>query len=159
LEDVKENEILILGIGNPLCGDDGAGIRLAEIIAEGELPQGVQIEQAGLPGLGLPTWLEGRATVILLDAVEMGLAPGDWRRLEWGQVDFAMQEGALSLHQPDLSSGLALAQALSLIPERLEIYAIQPGTTEPGAAMSAEVSAILPGLADIILDELSELGS
>ena len=159
LDRTVRSEVLILGVGNVLCGDDGAGIRLAELLIERPLPKGVHVEQAGLPGLGLPSWLDGHPTVILLDAVEMGCFPGEWRRFEWGQVNFASQEQALSLHQPDLSSGLALAEALELIPERLVIYAIQPETTKPGASMSAEVGAALPGLADIIVDELSKLGS
>lgn len=148
-----EQETLILGIGNPLCGDDSAGLRVVELLAERDLPPSVQVQDAGLPGWGLPCWLEGWRSVILVDAVEMGMQAGCWRRFRPEEVKLWLQDGSLSLHQPDLACGLALAQALELLPERLYIYGVQPAQISPGAPLSPEVEACLPGLADqIILD-------
>jgi hydrogenase maturation protease len=146
-------ETLILGVGNPLYGDDGAGPRLVEMLAEGGLPPNVQVQDAGLPGWGLPTWLEGWSRVCLVDAVDMGLEPGSWRRFRPEEVKLWLQDESLSLHQPDLACGLALAQALDVLPENLCLYGIQPAQTEPGASLSRQVSDGLRGLADqIILD-------
>ncbi len=148
-----EQETLILGIGNPLCGDDSVGPRLVELLSERDLPPGVQVRDAGLPGWGLPCWLEGWRSVILVDAVEMGTQAGCWRRFRPEEVKLWLQDGSLSLHQPDLACGLALAQALELLPERLYIYGVQPAQTSPGTPLSPQVEACLPGLADqIILD-------
>lgn len=152
-EDLRPGDTLILGVGNTLCGDDSVGPRLVEILAERALPPGVLVQDAGLPGWGLPTWLEGWRSVFLVDAVDMGLAAGCWRRFQLEEVKLWMQDENLSLHQPDLACGLALAQALNLLPERLYLYGIQPAQTEPGTPLSPQVSACLPGLADqIILD-------
>lgn len=152
-EDQPQGETLILGVGNTLCGDDSVGPRLIELLAERELPPGVALQYAGLPGWELPLWLEGWPAVFLVDAVEMGLAAGSWRSFRPEDVKLWLQDDNLSLHQPDLACGLALAQALNRLPERLHIYGVQPAQTEPGMPLSPQVSACLPGLADqIILD-------
>lgn len=73
-------DTLVLGIGSTLFGDDGAGIRVVEMLANRKLPAHVQAQAAGLPGWGLPAWLEGWQRVILVDAVQMGSQPGVWKR-------------------------------------------------------------------------------
>ena len=143
-------EILVLGIGNPLMGDDGAGMRVIEMLAEKGLPPNVITEAAGLPGWGLPSWFEGRSNVILVDAMHMGQAPGSWRCFRPEEIQVEMESDALSLHQPDLACGLALAQALELLPENLMLYGIEPSDITPGAALSSEVCASLPEIVESI---------
>ena len=151
---LHRGETLILGVGNPLYGDDGAGPRLVEMLSERALPPNVYAQDAGLPGWGLPSWLEGWETVFLVDAVDMGLEAGSWRRFRPEEVKLWLQDGNLSLHQPDLACGLALAQALDFLPEHLYFYGVQPAQTEPGAPLSRQVSACLRGLADQIIRDV-----
>lgn len=144
---------LILGVGNPLCGDDGAGPKLIGLLSERDLPPAVYLQDAGLPGWEMPTWLEGWDSVFLVDAIEMGLNAGEWRSFHPEQVKYWLEDDTLSLHQPDLACGLALAEALDRLPQRLVIYGIQPAQTEPGKPLSRQVNASLNELADqIILD-------
>lgn len=147
-------DVLILGIGNPLMGDDGVGIRAAEMLAEKNLPDGVTVQEAGLPGWGLPSWLEGRSDVILIDAVEMGGAPGTWKRFHANDLRVVLEDGSLSLHEPGLAAGLALTEALNLLPERLVLYGVQPAQTNAGGSLSTEVSEGLPNLVQTILNDL-----
>jgi len=156
-EPVNSPEILVLGIGNAQFGDDGAGIRLAEMLAQRELPPEVKVAEAGLPGWGLPIWLEGKANVILVDAVKMGQTPGSWRRFYPKDLHILMETDSLSLHQPDLASGLALSQALDLIPENLLLYGIEPANTSPGASLSAEVNASLPEVVESIMNDIKRI--
>jgi hydrogenase maturation protease len=156
-------ETLVLGIGNPLCGDDGVGARVIELLNERSrsalppLDTRLHLVDAGLPGWGLPSWLEGWQSVFLVDAIEMGAAPGDWRCFRPEEVKLILQDQALSLHQPDLACGLALAQALDMLPEQLVLYGVQPADTTPGAGLSPSVSACLPGLIDRIMEDLGKL--
>ena len=135
------HDVLILGIGNPLMGDDGVGIRVAELLAETKLPDGVTVQEAGLPGWGLPSWLEGRSNVILVDAVQMDAAPGAWKRFRPDDLRVVMEDGSLSLHEPGLACGLALTEALNLLPERLILYGIQPAQTIKSGACGRMASA------------------
>lgn len=156
-----QQHTLVLGVGNPLCGDDGVGARIVEMLGEPAslsgraLPPGTCVQDAGLPGWGLPSWLEGWTRVFVVDAVEMGLPPGAWRRFCPGDVQYILTDTTFSLHQPDLACGLALAEALHMLPEELVIYGVQPADTTPGASLSPQVSASLPQLVENLLNDLS----
>lgn len=154
---LDSQDLLVLGIGNPLMGDDGVGNRVIELLAERDLPPNVKIEDAGLPGWGLPAWFEGWSNVILVDAVQMGRSPGSWRRFQTEEVQFVLENDALSLHQPDLACGLALAQALELLPENLVLYGVEPAVVNPGEALSPAVRHSLPDVVTSILNDLEKI--
>lgn len=155
-----EGHTLILGVGNPLCGDDGVGARIVEMLdqstsnSERTLPPGTCVQDAGLPGWGLPSWLEGWPRVILIDAVDMGLEPGTWHRFCQEDVKYILSDEILTLHQPDLACGLALAQTLNMLPDDLVIYGVQPADTTPGAPLSPQVESSLPKLVEKIINDI-----
>jgi len=154
---LDSQDLLVLGIGNPLMGDDGVGNQVIELLAEKDLPPNVKIEDAGLPGWGLPAWFEGWSNVILVDAVQMGKSPGSWRRFQTEEVQFVLENDALSLHQPDLACGLALAQALELLPENLILYGVEPAVVNPGEALSPAVRHSLSDVVASILNDLEKI--
>jgi len=154
---IQDESILILGVGNPAQGDDGAGVQAIHALKERCLPTSVQVEIAGLPGWGLPNLFEGWGNVILVDAVDMGQPPGVWKRFSLDEVKLWLQDDYFSLHQPDLACGLALADALGLLPEKLWLYGIQPAAFELADELSSEVSAGLPGMVNKILEDLENI--
>ena len=145
---------LILGVGNPICGDDGAGPRVIEMLAEKDLPPHVTIEDAGTPGWGLPVWLDGFSSIILVDTMDMDLEPGGWRRFLPEEVRIIAQNQVVSLHHTDLANGLALSQALEILPDQILFYGIQPANTSPGTPMSSPVSSRLPEVVESILKDI-----
>lgn len=145
---------LIIGLGNPLRCDDGLGARVIELILQRELPPRVEVQDGGTPGWGLVTSLQGWLRVILVDAAHMGLAPGTWRRFQMKDVDLEMGQGALSLHEPGLAEGLALAKALGELPEELVFYFVEPACIGEGTGLTPAVEAALPELAENILFEI-----
>jgi len=153
----QSDDILVLGIGNPLMGDDGTGIRVIEMLAREELPSNVIIREAGLPGWGLPSWFEGMTTVLMVDAMQMGLTPGSWKRFDQDELQIVMENNTLSLHQNDLACGLALSQAVDLLPEKLLLYGVEPADINPGDHLSPEVEASLPDLIKNIITDLEKI--
>jgi hydrogenase maturation protease len=149
-----QGETLILGVGNPLCGDDGAGVQAIKLLVENFLPPNVNVQDAGTPGLGLPLYLEGWPRVILVDAVQMGCLPGTWRRFTPQDVQLYFTETSLSLHESDLAGGLALADALGVLPETVVIYGIEPACCEINHGLSLAVQSALPEMVEGILTEI-----
>ncbi len=145
---------MILGVGNPLMGDDGAGVRAVELLSQCQLPDHVMVEEIGTPGWGLGAWFEDQTSVVLIDAVQMDLRPGDWQKIDLRDSRFYLPESIFSLHQMDLACGLSLAQELDLIPPNLTLYGIEPANLTPGSALSPEVESSLTELVNSIVEDL-----
>ncbi len=85
---------MIVGLGNPLRGDDGVGVRVAEMLAARDLPQGVEVVDGGTRGLELVNLMEGWPRVILVDAVHLGREPGEFVCFTLDQVRLSGVEQA-----------------------------------------------------------------
>jgi hydrogenase maturation protease len=155
----KMKGVLVLGLGNPLLGDEGIGVRVVEELKGLELPDGVTVAEGGTAGLGLMGLMEGYQQVIIVDAADMGHAPGHLVRFTPPQVQFKTAEAPLSLHQLGLGEVLTLAEALEVAPAELVIIGIQPGQVEVGAGLSPEVEGTIPQIIKIILGELDANGA
>ncbi len=57
-----KRDTLILGLGNPLMADDGAGIQVVEMLMERTLPAGIKVRTAARPAWGWsPRWKDSGA--------------------------------------------------------------------------------------------------
>ncbi len=153
-------DTLILGVGNPLRGDDAIGVvAVQQIATRPDLPPGVDVLDGGTAGLGLIPVLEQYRRVILVDAVQMGEQPGTVRRFVWDDVRLRERERALSLHQSDLNEALALAEVLCCLPPVLIVYGVQPQHTDWDQPLSDAVRRALPGLVDALMTEVRSINS
>ncbi|MCX8062187.1 MAG: hydrogenase maturation protease [Anaerolineales bacterium] len=150
----EQQHTLILGVGNTLYGDDGLGVRVAEMLSEQRLPAGVAVEQAGLDSVNLVIKMEGWQRVIIIDAVHMGERPGTWRRFKPEEVRLLAEGQRFSLHESGVASALELAQALEKLPQEVIIYGMEPEVLEVREGLSSSVQAAVPELAQHILDEI-----
>jgi hydrogenase maturation protease len=150
-------EVLVLGVGNPLMGDDGIGLRAIELLAACDLPSNIRIEEIGTPGWAIGAWLENTSSVILIDAVQMGLKPGSWKKMDLREEKLFVQEPAFSLHQPDLACGLELAQELGLLPQNLVLYGMEPADLTPGNPLSPQIANNLPELVNTIAKDIQRM--
>ena len=104
--------VLVLGLGNPLRGDDGIGSRLVEELAHRGLPEDVTALDGGTGGLDLLHVLEGWKRAVIVDAADVGQEPGRFVRFTLDEARLAQATDSFSLHQAGLSEALALAEAL-----------------------------------------------
>lgn len=149
---------LVLGVGNPYRGDDGIGPAIIAAINDQALPPDVVALDGGTPGLELVLTWQGYQRVIVVDAAEMGMNPGQWRR-------FLLEEAALlggeetmrgTLHDAGLAEAIALAEALQMLPEELIFYCVQPAYTGWSSALSEPVSSSIPSLCAAISAEINQ---
>lgn len=153
-----EMSLLILGLGNILCGDDGLGVAaVAEIQRRFVPPPGVRVLDGGTLGLTLLGYVGQARDVVLVDAVAADAPPGTLVRLEGSEVGPAARE-RLSVHQigvADLLDGLRLLDA---VPRRLLLLGLVPRTLELGLERSPEVQSQLPTLVRAVIAEAARLG-
>jgi len=67
-EYAQGNDILLLGIGNYLMGDEGVGVHFVNSLQSEETPAGVTVLDGGTGGFLLVPYLESHPTAILVDA-------------------------------------------------------------------------------------------
>lgn len=152
------SEPLVIGIGNTDRGDDGVGPLIASRLTQ---RCGARVIVRNGDALALIEDWVGAEAVILIDAAAMTTAPGRVHRLELAQQqsgDEALERLALSsTHALGVAEAVGLARALERLPERLIVYAVEGGSFEPGAPVSAEVLAAADLVADLVSAEVQRL--
>jgi hydrogenase maturation protease len=150
--------VLVLGLGNVVCTDDGAGIAaLHRLIRDYSLPDGVVALDGGTLGLSLLPLVDSADQVILVDAVQADAPPGTLLRIEGDEVAPTVYE-RLSPHQIGVADLLAGASLLDRYPERVLILGVVPESIELGLLRTPSVEAALPDLVEQLVEELCALG-
>ena len=154
----NQSSLLVLGLGNVLCGDDGLGVAATEILGRRyELPDSARVLDGGTLGLALMSHIRSFHDVILVDAVRGEGPPGTLVRLVGDEVAPAARH-RLSVHQvgvADLLDGLRL---LDEYPSNLVLLGLVPETLTLGLGRSAAVERQLPKLVSTIVEEAGRLG-
>lgn len=133
---------VVIGLGNPLMGDDGAGLAaLAALRGEGRVE--AELVDGGTWGMNLLPVLESADHVLLLDAIDQGTRPGTVIELDGPEIPRFLGV-KLSPHQIDLREVLALAELRGTLPRQLAAIGIQPARIELGTSLSAPVAAAIP---------------
>ena len=156
--DTVSSDTLVIGLGNPLRGDDGVGMRIADLLAGYRLPAGVEVAQGGTRGLELVNWMEGWPRVIIIDAAEVGKAPGGFTRFTLDEGQLLGNDQHLSIHAAGLREALLLAEVLGVLPDEVIVYGIQPAHLDWTDTLSPEVEAAVPQVLKSVLDELMAPG-
>ena len=142
-----KGSVMLIGIGNTLRGDDGAGPALIELL-EGKV-KALLLDAGEVPESYFSRIMEAKAdTIAVFDAADFGATPGDLAVLQ--AEDIAGR--SVSTHQMPLSLFFRFIQRYS----RAEIFAlgIQPAHTGFGEPMSPEVAASVNALAELLQDLL-----
>jgi hydrogenase maturation protease len=154
----SRSSLLILGLGNLLCRDDGLGAFVAQAIAESRvIPDGVKVLDGGTLGLALLPYLEDTERAILVDAIQADQPVGSVVRLDGEDVGPAVA-ARLSVHQVGVSDLIEAARWHERVPPTLVLLGLVPLTTELGVGLSAPVLAGLPALVDLVCEESGRLG-
>ncbi len=158
MSDATRPAVLVIGVGNPLRGDDGAGVEVARRVRD-RAGDGFEVRElrGDLTEL-LDAWL-GREAVVLVDTMRSGARPGAIRRLDANDEPLPAQQrhGPTSTHAAGLAEMIELARALGRLPARLIVYAVEGRRYEAGAGLSDELEAIVPTLVERVLREARSL--
>lgn len=154
--------VLVLGLGNPLMGDDGAGLLILAALKESLGGDNrVALEDGGTLGMTLLPLVEDARAVVLLDAAHTGSAPGSVivRRREELPGFFSH---LLSPHQIGLREVLGAAQLCGTLPTHLALVGIEAESTgfaeSPGEAILNAVPRAAETAHALIGEMLAALG-
>jgi len=150
-----KNETIVLGLGNPLMGDEGIGNELVELLkSTSDQCSGVDFIDAGTGGMSLLYHFENRKKAIIIDCAFMGETPGTVKRFTPEEVKTVKKLTHLSLHEVDILKVIELAKQLNQCPEEIIFYAIQPDKVEQQHHLSKTLQKKLSQYAKQIQTEL-----
>ena len=147
-------EVLIVGIGNDLAGDDAAGLVLARELSARVDPRELAVRaHAGEP-LALLDGLAGFRAAVIVDASHSGAAPGSTRRIDVSERPVPSPlAGTTSTHAVGLGEALELARVLGRLPDRVVLHTIEGRCFQASSSLSEPVRSALPGLCEAVLAE------
>ena len=155
---VDRTPLLVLGLGNPLCADDGTGVAAVALLERFfEAPEGARVLDGGTLGLALLPEIERADRVILVDAVRDDAPVGAFVRLEGKDVPPAVAV-RLSPHQVGVADLLDAAVWIDRSPRMVLLLGLVPGSIELGLERSPAVEANLFGLVERVVAEAARLG-
>lgn len=142
--DTRRN-VLILGIGNSLLRDEGAGIhalhRLRTQLGERD---DITFLDGGTLSFALSSAIAEASRLIVLDAAQLDAAPGHTQVFEGAEMDaFLGRRRKHSVHEVGLLDLLAVAKLGDHLPERRALIGIQPAEIGWGEQPSTVVAAAL----------------
>lgn len=136
------DEPLVVGLGNPLMGDDGIGIAVARNLKQRGI-LGATVVEGGTPGFSLIDVLTEDRQAIFIDATDAGLPPGS---VFWVDPrDLTSQAMRHSLHQITLTDVLELLGGIG-VRSQIKIIGIQPERIGAGLELSSVLDGRLPAI-------------
>ena len=134
--------VTVLGVGNPIMGDDGTGLEILAGVQAALGDIGVEFVDGGTGGMELIPIVQDATRLLVLDAVA-GEEPGQVKVLTGDQV-VRMLSLKLSPHQVGLLDVFSAARLLGREPEEVVIVGIVPASVDLQLGLSAPVQASLP---------------
>lgn len=146
---------LVLGVGNPILGDDGVGIAVARELAKSKI-DAVDVKEAETLGLDILNTIEGYGKVIIIDAMVIPKEnPGRIIRIE--NPEGVMTAHSASPHDTSFASALQTGRKLGMKIPKITVYGItvkQKTLEEFREGLSPKVGRAATKAANLILKEI-----
>lgn len=154
---VARPRTLVLGLGNPILGDDAVGLKVAALVSERLGPASpVEVDEEYAGGLRLMERLAGYEKVVLVDALTSGTVPVGTVLL-LGPADLPTRHAGSS-HDVDLPTALRLGAEMGLpMPREISIVGVEADNVLDFCDdCTAAVAASFPEAAAAVLSELEK---
>jgi hydrogenase maturation protease len=162
---MRRNRTAVIGLGNRLLADEGAGLHAVELLEKklhaaekDSMPTpGVDVIEAGTPGMNLLHQFDEREKIIFIDAGNCQMAPGRFRRFTPAEAVSLKTSKRHSLHEFDLMGFLEFAGRIG-VSENVDvvIYCIQADEVAMSETLSPVVRDCLPLLVQEVYQEIQE---
>jgi hydrogenase maturation protease len=144
---------LVIGLGNPLLGDDGVGWRVAEAVKrelEAKPPilqSHIDVECFSLGGLSLMERLIGYDRAIIVDALNLGHGrAGEVQCFDLNDLPNPASGHLASAHETNLQTALAVGRTMNArLPDKITVVAIEsPPVYDFSEDLTPPVAAAVP---------------
>ncbi len=163
-------ETIVIGLGNPILGDDAVGWRLAEQVQEqleADPTQtrfgaaALEFDFLSLGGLSLMERLIGYRSALLIDSIVSGShPPGTVLQFELDELPVHHVGHLASAHDTSLQAAIQIGRSLgAALPQRIVVLAIETNLVyDFSDQLSPQVSAALPQASQLAIQILKSFG-
>ena len=134
----EPGDTLVVGLGNPILGDDGVGWRVIDVLDELD-HEDASLQQACVGGVSLMELLVGYRHAVIVDAIiDPERAPGDVWRKSLSEVETRVASHLDSTHDAPLPAAIEAGRAMGVdLPSDIEVVGI---VIERGDVFGEELS-------------------
>lgn len=148
--------VLVLGLGNILLSDEGAGVQAVEELKRRyDVSDAVEIIDGGTMGIELLPYFDNRSHVLIVDAVQADNQPGTIVRIDDPPAYFSSKT---SPHQIGLADVMGVAAITDNLPPNITLFGIEPKRLSTDLSLSKEVARNIGRLVDMLVEELKAIG-
>jgi hydrogenase maturation protease len=152
-------DLLVIGCGNEFASDDAVGlqvIRSLKELDEVKLPDGVELIEAGTPGLNLLDLWDRADRVIIVDAVKSGAAPGTVHSFDASLLP-PRDVMPVSSHGVNIIDAVELGRLLGRLPAQLTVIGVEILSEQPfHVGLTPEVEAAVPRARERVLEAINQ---
>lgn len=153
MTDACSDKTVVLGLGNILHADDGAGPEaIRRLRADSRVPAAVALVEGGTLGLELLPYVWDCERLIVIDGVDVGEAPGTVVRMSGEELNSL--PGKSSVHQLGVSDLLVALRMMAQRQPAVVLLGVQPATTDWGTELSPPAAAAMDSLIEAAIAEL-----
>ena len=147
--------ILIVGVGNRLLGDEGVGLHIIDDLLRIPMPPYVNIIDCGCDLLSLMFYLNKPHKIIVIDAIRAGGKPGEIYKFDYSELEIT-ETKIYSAHQVGVIDVLGLLKQIcpSLANSEIIVIGIEPKVIELSADLSKEVKESITEVTKLILEDV-----
>ncbi|MCK4513328.1 hydrogenase maturation protease [bacterium] len=147
LQAVIDGDVIVLGVGNTMRADDGAGCLVAGRLAESYPERAFDVGQTPENYVG-PIRRAEAGTLIFVDAADFGGAPGEIRLVTPDDI------GGLMIGTHSAPLGLFMKALSEDMSSKAELIAIQAANTALDGELTSEVALAIGTVTDVLLQIL-----
>ncbi|MFZ2501717.1 MAG: hydrogenase maturation protease [Nocardioides sp.] len=146
-------DLLVIGCGNILRGDDAVGPVLIRHLYERGVPEGVRVVDGGTSGMDVAFGMRGAARVVIVDAAATGAKPGTIYRVPAEELAELPPIDGLHTHNFRWDHALSFSAWLlgPLAPTDVTVYLIEAGSVVPGAPLTDPVEQAMEQVIELLV--------
>lgn len=152
----SSKDILVVGVGNRLLGDEGMGLYIIDTLLQYQIPDYVDVINCGCDLLNLISYPNKPQKLIIVDTIRAGGKPGETYKFNYNQLETPAVKMS-SAHQIHAIDALRLLRELypNLADCEVVVIGIEPKTIKLNAGLSKWVNKSITGAVRLVLGELS----
>jgi hydrogenase maturation protease len=158
---------LVVGLGNPILGDDGVGWKVADEVEMRlsnlqSLTSNIEVDCVALGGLSLMERMIGYERAIVIDAIGTGQhAPGEVYHFDLDELYDPTSGHTTAAHDMSLMTAMNMGRSLSAaLPQRVTVVAVEsPYTHDFTEELTPPVQAAVPIAVQTVIDLLDDHSS